>query len=441
MKKIEIIIILLITSIGGLSQNKALSIGDKVPNIEFKNILQYKNSKATLLDFKGKLIILDFWSSACGRCIELFPEMQKLQNKFKDKLQIILVNGKSELMLDSRKKIEGVLKRVQERTGINITLPIIYNSKILDFYFPHNFIPHEVWIDGNGFIKFITPSDDVTEETIRAALANKKVFMTFKSDFTYEMYQGPLIFSKKEIMPGSKNITYSSSLVQQLIGVGYNFIKTDSSTGSIHGITIMNKPLIDFYSLAYPEHFKGIDQTRVFIDIKDSMLANNLSYNETYSNRYMRYHNLYNYDLYSEREMTYPELMQSLKKDLEKSFNLFVLPERRSMKCIILKKNDTLQKFNTQNKGVEVELYKYAIKKYLHNVQSSDVIRYLNPYFKTPLIDETGTMGNIDIDFPDYFDMSKTDEILKALEKAGLVISNEDRDLDVLVITDKKSRQ
>jgi cytochrome oxidase Cu insertion factor (SCO1/SenC/PrrC family) len=57
-----------------------LSIGDKVPDIQFENILNYKSKKAKLSDFKGKLVILDMWSTSCTFCIAAFPKMEELQN-------------------------------------------------------------------------------------------------------------------------------------------------------------------------------------------------------------------------------------------------------------------------------------------------------------------------------------------------------------------------
>ena len=56
---------------------KPLKIGDKVPDIEFKNIINYKSKTARLSDFKGKLVILDFWGTWCTSCIAAFPKMEE----------------------------------------------------------------------------------------------------------------------------------------------------------------------------------------------------------------------------------------------------------------------------------------------------------------------------------------------------------------------------
>ena len=71
---------------------KALTIGDTVPDITITNVYNYPASTIHLSDLKGKLVILDFWSTWCGACIEAFPKMEKLQKEFGDQLQVILVN-------------------------------------------------------------------------------------------------------------------------------------------------------------------------------------------------------------------------------------------------------------------------------------------------------------------------------------------------------------
>src|SRR6185312_10987349 len=68
---------------------KPLSIGDTVPDITLTNVYNYPSSTIKLSDLKGKLVILDFWSTWCGSCIEAMPESEKLQNGFGNKIQII----------------------------------------------------------------------------------------------------------------------------------------------------------------------------------------------------------------------------------------------------------------------------------------------------------------------------------------------------------------
>lgn len=46
-----------------------------------------------LTDFKGKYILLDFWSSGCGPCIMALPEMKEIQEQYKECLTVISLSS------------------------------------------------------------------------------------------------------------------------------------------------------------------------------------------------------------------------------------------------------------------------------------------------------------------------------------------------------------
>lgn len=56
-----------------------------------------------LSDFKGKIVILDFWATWCGPCIASFPHTQKVAAKYKDQDVVVLASGTSD-KIDAFKK-------------------------------------------------------------------------------------------------------------------------------------------------------------------------------------------------------------------------------------------------------------------------------------------------------------------------------------------------
>jgi thiol-disulfide isomerase/thioredoxin len=58
-----------------------------------------------LSDFKGQVVIVSFWASWCGPCVEEFPSMIELVEKMKGKVKLLAVSQDS-----SREEIEAFLK-------------------------------------------------------------------------------------------------------------------------------------------------------------------------------------------------------------------------------------------------------------------------------------------------------------------------------------------
>src|SRR5581483_12501346 len=94
------------------------SIGDRVPDFRFDEVMNYPQKQATLSTLRAKLTILDFWSTSCSACVALFPHMENLKKKFGDQLAIILVNGKTQVWHDTEDKIRSLLTRQQLKNGV-----------------------------------------------------------------------------------------------------------------------------------------------------------------------------------------------------------------------------------------------------------------------------------------------------------------------------------
>lgn len=50
------------------------------------------DSLRRLSEFKGKYILLDFWSATCNPCIQSLPELKALEKEYKDRLTVISIN-------------------------------------------------------------------------------------------------------------------------------------------------------------------------------------------------------------------------------------------------------------------------------------------------------------------------------------------------------------
>ena len=62
-------------------------------------------------DFKGKVVILDFWATWCGPCINSMPHTQEVAAQYKDQGVVVLASCTS----DARDKFDAWVKANQEK--------------------------------------------------------------------------------------------------------------------------------------------------------------------------------------------------------------------------------------------------------------------------------------------------------------------------------------
>ena len=61
-----------------------------VPDVQL-TLLNHTGAPASLSNYTGKLVILDFWATTCAACIKALPELQAVQQQFADSIQILAV--------------------------------------------------------------------------------------------------------------------------------------------------------------------------------------------------------------------------------------------------------------------------------------------------------------------------------------------------------------
>lgn len=149
-----------------------------MPDISFNHVLNHPRDSIRLSDFRGKAVLLDFWSTWCSICIQQFPKLAGLQKRFKDSLVVLTVG------------FDGVREGSIERfvTGLNtgaglVGLPVAVQSagdSVLSRLFPYQGLPHVVWIDAEGKLRAVTDHLQVTESHVRKLIGGGKVQLRAK---------------------------------------------------------------------------------------------------------------------------------------------------------------------------------------------------------------------------------------------------------------------
>jgi peroxiredoxin len=163
MKKYLTIIALTVLSIGVKAQiadtTTLTKTGDMAPVFTF-NIT--KDKKASLQDYRGKIVLLDFWATWCPPCRAEFPRVQKeIWEKYKD-------NYKFAILAFARE--EGWDKVLPFQSQNKYTFPMMPDESrgIFKLYATQS-IPRNVLIDENG--KIIYQSIGYSEKEFGELLA------------------------------------------------------------------------------------------------------------------------------------------------------------------------------------------------------------------------------------------------------------------------------
>ncbi len=68
-------------------QFKTLALGDIAPNFTLRN---EEGKVVALADFRGKIVVLNYWATWCPPCIEEMPSLNRLADRFRDKDLVVL---------------------------------------------------------------------------------------------------------------------------------------------------------------------------------------------------------------------------------------------------------------------------------------------------------------------------------------------------------------
>lgn len=133
-------------------------------------------NKVKLSDFKGKVVVLDFWASWCGPCVASMPHNQEVAQKFlKENLPVVF------LAVDNAEDHDAFSSWVashKEFSGLNFVFAAREKTDISNRLYHVSGIPTQFIIDANGVIRassvgFSGPTSEL-EDSIRAALLPAK---------------------------------------------------------------------------------------------------------------------------------------------------------------------------------------------------------------------------------------------------------------------------
>ncbi|WP_316791470.1 TlpA disulfide reductase family protein [Pedobacter frigoris] len=429
------ILIQLIIPIIAVAQSKYYpEIGKSVPPFEFTKFEGPVKRELSNNGLKGRFVILDFWSTGCGACIASMPKMYSLSEKFKDKVDIILVG-----MEEKQRSISGLYKVIKEKN--NLDLISAYDS--LYFHkFVHSTVPYLVWIDPQGIVKAITTNVEATEENLinfisGSSFAFKDVSFAALGNKTFTIdYHNPLLedgnggLNPKQLF---RSVLYKWELE---MGNGrYSDVDQFLRLYSKNRYQTTRANLFLLYRLAYfgtGSYLANDISPKVVLKTRDTSM-----FSFSYSGNGK---GLYNYSVEVPiEEASTDRIMRVMQEDLHKyfGFKVKIIDLETPYLALVVTDKKKVAKIIGKNGNEDSNWGPELRKAILFNFPVEQLKVYIGKYLpdKNVIYDETNLQGYINISMPGK-QLTELATLRASLKKIGLDLKPSHRTMKTLVIED-----
>ncbi len=386
------------TSLFSVENNSIPSIGDKAPNLSIKKLIGKTDfTDASLNDFPGKIIILEFWATWCSPCIPAMDHLSELQRKYHNDIVILA------LTLESEKIIRNFLsKRPQD-----IYIGFDSDSSWFNYYDPQT-IPHSIILNKQRKIVTITSPKEITDDKIKNLLKGESV--TFK----------PKNRSSRKIIDDYETEVNSHTLYAVKLRASANepmfgkFYEGDEYNG--RRITLSSFPITMLYRTAYdlPSH------KYLILDFEEK---------EKYE---FKNADKYFFDLIVPEHQK--DNLKSIMLDiLNKSFHINAKLEKRIADVEIL---TILETANIKSSISTESSYEFKGPELnAQNIPLSKFVKYVENFSKFPVVDETGLTKRYD--FHMKWDFADKNSFKSEIKSLGFKLEKGKREIEFLVLSEE----
>ena len=119
-----------------------MEVGKAAPQFTLKDLT---GREVSLDDYKGEIVILDFWATWCGPCRIAMPMLDDIQKEYSGKLSVVAVN------LQEKK---GVVREYVLAEGLHSEVLLDEDGSISSQYGVAG-IPTQYLIDQKGIVRYI----------------------------------------------------------------------------------------------------------------------------------------------------------------------------------------------------------------------------------------------------------------------------------------------
>lgn len=126
-----------------VSTAQGVAIGEEAPDFRAKS---HEGNNERLAEFRGKVVLLNFWATWCGPCRQEMPELEKLQQQYS-------AQGFTVLGLNIDNQIQDVNAYLKD---VPVSFPILFDPKQkISQRYNVSEMPNTVIIDRDGKVRHV----------------------------------------------------------------------------------------------------------------------------------------------------------------------------------------------------------------------------------------------------------------------------------------------
>ena len=327
------------------------------------NITDFIHNIPNDKSLEDKFIVIEFWATWCGPCLDAVPHLNELQEKFRSNNDLVFIS-----MTDEKpEKIKATLDRIDFKTIVvsdqskktHKDLEVEKNGVMM--------IPITVLIDNNGNVKWKGHPEELNEEKLNLFLKGEQIKETKKTEVS-------IVDKSENDFLDKITLKMKNKSIDTLFYLEPSHDENSSliANGIIKGKFIaQNKSVSEIIS-----NLLGIPEEQINISSKVRDLKFNLAY----------------------KNITDKDLKLKLKDKLLKRLNLIeriAFKEYEIYELKILEKSKIKNSKKTSDKMGHISESKTHI--ILSNSNINDLSKEISNLFKIIVKDETGLNGNYDL--------------------------------------------
>jgi len=405
-----------LSSLSNAKTVQSLNIGDKVPEISFDDMINYNHSTAKISQFRGRPIIIDFWATWCSNCVNNFPHLDSLNKIFNGDIQFLLINSKN--TGDSKAKALGLFDKLKTRNvNGNFSLPSTVGDTLADKLFQHTMIPHYVWIDPNGIIKYVTSSEEVNYDNLNDFKKGNAIAVHLKKDIFNFDPQKPLFFpDNTPFTPVIKSRVMITGYAEGLVGMSGGSV---DSLGRYTRLFCTNSPILNLYIQAIPQVSKLL-ANRIVLNVDKPAIFETLDWDKRVSSFFC-------FEIISP-PTTIEKIREKMKIALDDYFKVQTFLKDTIILCYEIRNARGYKSVHQATANLRAGPDQII----LEQTSMGQIIGYLNDHSSVPIVDQTEIEKPVTITLPrGKLDFQK---LHQSVEKYGFTIDSLHRKMTVFVI-------